>query len=241
MHRKREPAVSIRDIHVRRNPMHRIVVRFEDARMVGTFVQYQPDHRDPLFPLYSPQPHHLPYYFSDPDPAPCRMEKGHRVYQGTTMEGRKVYVHHDPMHRVAANVYIANRNCRFSFTVHFENLSPPELGLLLFALDLKRAGGPSHLRHHYGYGKPAGYGCMRMNANECWLERRGWYRGFDEPATWLPAHKDPRKNVEGFKRMFFEKRRPEGPDWVAFERWMVYPRPGEVRYPTLEEIQGGEE
>ena len=143
--------------------------------------------------------------------------------------------------RLSWTVVIANRDCTFSFTAHFENLSPPELGLLLFALDLKRAGGPQNLRHHYGYGKPAGYGSVRMNTTECWLERRGWYEGFDEPLTWLPAHKDPRKNVEGFKRVFFEKRRPEGPDWAAFERWMAYPRSGEVRYPTLEEIHGGEE
>jgi CRISPR/Cas system CSM-associated protein Csm3 (group 7 of RAMP superfamily) len=215
-------------------------VRFEDARMHGRFEPYRPDSHEPLFPLYSPEPHHLPYYFSDPDPTPYHEDGDDRVYQGTKMAGRKVYVHHDPTHRVAAdpNVgtkYVANKKCWFSFAVHFENLYPSELGLLLFALDLKRTGGPANLRHHYGYGKPAGYGSVRILVTKCLLDQEGWYEGFDEPPTTADA------DLDTYKTMFFGKRRPEGPDWAAFEKWMMYPRPGEVRYPTLEEIHGGEE
>lgn len=209
-------------------------VRFSDAKMTGTFLRYQANADEPMVPLYSPKPHHLPFYFLDPDPGPYRPRGRDREYKGTTMAGRKVYLHQDTGHRVDADAWEAGRKCRFSFTVSFENLSPSELGLLVFALDLRRPGGPTNLRHHYGYGKPAGYGSVRIST-QCRLDRKGWYEGFDEERA------EVLRNTDLNKQKFFEKRSVAGGDWAAFERWMAYPQVGPIRYPTLDEIRGEEE
>lgn len=86
------------------------------------------------------------------------------------MRGRKFYRHHrkDKLqeYRCAGNIKDGqNRTLKevleagntFTFTVHFENLAPVELGALLWSLELEE-----NWLHRLGLAKPLGFGSVKV-------------------------------------------------------------------------------
>jgi CRISPR-associated protein (TIGR03986 family) len=92
---------------------------------------------------------------------------------GARLRGRKFYRHHGTAkqeeYRRAGNKKDGqNRTVRdaldkdnkFIFTVHFENLAPVELGALLWALELEEG-----WVHRLGFAKPLGFGSVKVSVN----------------------------------------------------------------------------
>jgi len=194
-------------------------VRFADGRIEnGRFGPYVPPDVAYLVKLRTPKPHHEDFYFD-----------------GDLMAGRKVYLHQANAQDIKvenAKVWIAPTGSRFRFECRFENLIGSELGLLLFALDLKRPGKPDNLRHHYGYGRPAGFGTVRIEVDDkdCTIARGGRYDSYDS------ALRETEANRETYRKAFFGNRSRSDADWEAFEKWLSYPQPGEIRYPEKGEF-----
>ena len=172
--------------------------------------------------------HHRDFYFAKgsysgtftPDPD----EKGVLVGEGGKMLGRKVYRHRGakvdliPARLQDAIIWEATGTEAFSFRVHFENLSCEELGLVAFALDLWHPDEPNTvLRQHYGYGKPAGFGAVRIEI-----------AGELHPANrYVPDYRarelDPRL-LGASKARFFQTVAAETEVWEAFKKWFAWPR-----------------
>jgi len=93
---------------------------------------------------------------------------------GARLRGRKFYRHHGEMlseheyRRAGDNKDDQNEQNRtvkgalkpgatFTFTLDFENLAPPELGALLYALELE-----DEMVHRLGYAKPLGFGSVKV-------------------------------------------------------------------------------
>jgi len=133
-------------------------VGFEDAVCV------QPKPYDAIYTiiLSSPKDRHTAFYL---DPS--------QRY----LAGRKFYYHHStpiktarswlPNHNVSPdrrqNQYIKpiGANSVFTFSAHFNNLSPTELQLLLYALVLEPT-----MRHKIGQAKPAGLGSVEISLTQ---------------------------------------------------------------------------
>jgi CRISPR-associated protein (TIGR03986 family) len=90
---------------------------------------------------------------------------------GARLRGRKFYRHHGEMlseqeyRRAGDNKDDQNRTVHgalepgatFTFTLDFENLAPPELGALLYVLELEDG-----MFHRLGYAKPLGFGSVKV-------------------------------------------------------------------------------
>ena len=181
----------------------------------------------------SPHPHHLSHYFQPPWHWPV---EGSYEYEGGVMLGRKVYRNSRQQRRLdVANLWEApgppGQSAVFQFDVRYQNLTPSELGLLLFVLDLKR--GASRLAHRYGYGKPAGYGSVWISPPVVVVETPNRYRSYDAPPT-ARLQETP----DQIKDRFFRERPAADTDWQAFERWLAGPPlDPRFRYPTREEMR----
>ncbi len=86
-----------------------------------------------------------------------------------TIRGYKHYWHKTGDHwqkkgksnpKIDKKIRPISKNCKFSFIIHFENLSDIELGALLFCIDLKEG-----LAHKIGLGKPLGLGSVSIKSN----------------------------------------------------------------------------
>lgn len=96
------------------------------------------------------------------------------------IRGRKFYRHHHPGVQMKEQEYRRangrtddqNRtirdplasDCRFSFEIDFENLAALELGALLWSLELD-----GQACHRLGYGKPLGFGSVRLSIDDLQL------------------------------------------------------------------------
>ncbi|MBE0426916.1 MAG: TIGR03986 family CRISPR-associated RAMP protein [Nitrospirae bacterium] len=127
----------------------------------------------PLKILSSPKPSCKEFYLV--------MEGGNYNNQDSQIRGRKFYYHHD-VNRLdyrmkdgdfkgdeiinTQNVSIEIlKNFNFEFTIDFINFSPYELGLLLFALDLKDKD-DKKIYHKLGMGKPLGLGSVEIEIDK---------------------------------------------------------------------------
>jgi CRISPR-associated protein (TIGR03986 family) len=92
---------------------------------------------------------------------------------GARLRGRKFYRHHgtanpeeyrragyrrDGQNRTVRDVLDSGN--KFTFTVHFENLAPVELGALLWALELEEG-----WVHRLGFAKPLGFGSVKVSVD----------------------------------------------------------------------------
>ncbi len=76
---------------------------------------------------------------------------------GSTLKGRKFYMHGKPA-RGDLPLEVCPVGSRFALTLHFQNLAPGELGLLLFGLGL----GSTHFCPKLGGAKPACLGTIEV-------------------------------------------------------------------------------
>lgn len=128
--------------------------------------------------------------------------------QEQRLRGRKVYRHHgkqlSPQEYESAGGKKSdqNRTVRgvqqegsvFKFDLSFENLAPLELGALLWTLELEAG-----MNHRLGYGKPLGFGSVRveieglklLNTVDCYasLEANQWVNGLTHKSSFLGEFK----------------------------------------------------
>lgn len=177
----------------------------------------------PLAILSSPKPSCGRFYVADSQGSPAgsgeKTEVGYR--EGNRLRGRKVYPH-QPMAddlswfdagKAERPPWSGDRNrlgrtmrhwvrpgTRLAFSIDVRNLDPVELGALLVSLQPTEMG--SHLR--LGYGKPLGFGSVRVEQVEVRVEdgtrRRERLAGFDAglPPTCGDAE------VEGWRQAFLD-------------------------------------
>lgn len=187
--------------------------------------------------------HHQAFYFKegtysndsfDEDPG------GDWLVAGGEMVGRKTYQHRgttlnpDTSQMGNARVWTTTGNETFEFRIFFENLTAEELGLLLFSVDLEIPGDKTILRQHYGYGKPAGFGSVRL-AVKAELFPRNRYQPEFQP-------KELEKNkLEAIKLNFLGKVATEIAVWKAIKAWFSWPaRPrADISYPSYQEFDRG--
>lgn len=94
--------------------------------------------------LMGPQPHHTAFYLN-----------------GNQIAGRKFYFHQplgiQTTEEGKQHITPIDKGSQFTFSVQFTNLESVELQTLLYALVLE-----PDMRHKLGYGKPAGFGSVRI-------------------------------------------------------------------------------
>ncbi len=129
--------------------------------------------------------------------------------QGARLRGRKFYRHHgtanpqeykragdirDGQNRTVKDVL--DEDNEFTFTVHFENLAPVELGALLWALELEDG-----MVHRLGFAKPLGFGSVKVTVDTVEvLNPRERYASLSN-VGWHPVQRDvwEAQCVEAFK------------------------------------------
>jgi hypothetical protein len=133
--------------------------------------------------LSGPKPTSFQHYLAQPAPGSWKTLKHWSSQpEETEIRGHKRYWHkpgaqaedpfetqvtHDSQHTIIRPV---RPGTRFSGRVRFENLTDPELGALLTALDL-----PESKRHHVGMGKPLGMGSTRIGVGLHLIDRKERY------------------------------------------------------------------
>ncbi|MCB0042378.1 MAG: TIGR03986 family CRISPR-associated RAMP protein, partial [Caldilinea sp.] len=166
-------------------------VFFEDARFVGSSNGVWLK-KDPITPhtLSGPKPTTFQHYLvqdrkagHDPDRKETLAHYGTAPSE-TQIRGHKLYWHRGAAPDIEASpkereherqltrIVPVNAGVRFSFTLHFENLRPEELGALWWALSLPGEAGKTY-RHKLGMGKPLGMGAVALTPQLILSERRG--------------------------------------------------------------------
>ena len=167
-------------------------VRFSYGRLQGEVKTLDdPEEGIPLAILSTPKPTTTRFYLVNEDRQPQGWTGGSYDRQGgredepagydgpNILRGRKVYRHHgaqlrereykraggvqDDQNRTVHGVL--QKGTKFTFTVHFENLAPVELGALLWALEMEDG-----WYHRLGMGKPFGFGSVRMKIKDAGTE-----------------------------------------------------------------------
>lgn len=123
--------------------------------------------------LSSPKPTTTSFYLLDNNGNPSSQIDYDKAE--AQLRGRKFYRHHKELNpreyqRPPEKNNDQNRSVRdvldigntFQFMIDFENLSPIELGALLWSLELKMKD-DKQLFHRLGYGKPLGFGSVQIN------------------------------------------------------------------------------
>ena len=193
-------------------------VRLTHATVVeGT--AYQCDDEITLAILSSPKPTTTQFYLLDRKGQPNAMVTYDT--KGAGLRGRKLYRHFgsweemtpdqrarfEQEYRQAANPGESgksdqNRTVRnvlkpgaqFTFTLEFENLTPVELGALLWVLELEE--GDKKGYHRLGFAKPLGFGSVKLEIEALKImdplsrytslsAEGGWYNGLPQKAEWI--------------------------------------------------------
>lgn len=166
----------------------------------------------PLKILSSPKPSCTYFYLLEDD----------YNNSNSKIRGRKIYYHHSKdnlkYERVKGdskdNIIIDNhnvsiealKNFEFKSTIDFINLSEYELGLLLFALDMKNKEG-NKVYHKIGMGKPLGLGTIQIDIDKedsFIIDRKKRYSTFLTPDGELETGKKP-LNVSDYIKAFWKK------------------------------------
>ena len=185
--------------------------------------------------LGKPQPKHVSFYFA-----------GHGKKR--RILGRKFYFHHDDYAQTlsdyrAAYEEMLKSNCRtvkinaisehqeFSFNVDFISLQESELGVLLYALALEEG-----MRHHLGFAKPYGLGCVKVSIQEIALTAENSYLDYGsgeesrrklEDSEWRSWCQEAwRRNGESSTTESREK----------LQEILKWPQEGRFRYPRLDDF-----
>lgn len=131
-----------------------------------------------------PRVYRRSFYFKNPETLPAYTETiaknkkdKFRVYQGGEYNGRKLYLHSrngEVSPGDSPPVYAVPPQTKFTFNIHFTNLSDCEFGMLLFALKLEDG-----IWHKLGYGKPWGMGSVKITHTEFDFLNKSAYENFD--------------------------------------------------------------
>ena len=172
------------------------------------------------------------------------------------LRGRKFYRHHpmaveqeyrraqgraDDQNRTVADAL--KPGARFRFQIDFENLAALELGALLWSLDLDGRG-----CHRLGYGKPLGFGSVRLKVETIdLLDAAARYQSVEPNAGWVDARHRKDQWAGGFKDALAAVY-PEGangfdglPNIVDLMTLLTAPAPGlPIHYPRTGPISDPE-
>ena len=194
-------------------------VRISSASTKNAFTEYQAAAGLPLR-FGSPMVHHQDFYFksgSYSTTSTYDAAKNEYVVFAGELAGRKVYQHRggtvpvDTSRMEGVKVWTTQGTETFEFTVAFENLQPNELGLLCFAIELA-----PDLRHHFGFGKPAGFGSIRIAISaELWSRNR--YQPNYKPIAVPPQF------ISGLKGEFSKSLPHETAVRSALGKWLAWP------------------
>jgi|GEM_PF-1569655 len=184
-------------------PAYRGRVRFSDAAFTDGSVLVQPGESWVLPALSTPKPAYVWFYLMRES---GRVEDGLEAEDGgyapgNTIRGRKLYWHHEPREK-GARTSDQNRSIRdwmgpgatAEFEVVFQNLAPVELGALLWSLEME-----GEEVHRLGYGKPLGFGSVRIAVEQAEIAGPERYSGSGAPGGWVPL---PRAGLDGLKDRF---------------------------------------
>jgi CRISPR-associated protein (TIGR03986 family) len=171
-------------------------VRFSHAQLINEAKPYQDI---TLAILASPKPTKTHFYLLNRN-GQLSESASYKSKNQAQLRGRKVYRHfwqanaqefvraprtdpqHDDQNRTVRNAL--SPGATFQFTLDFENLTPLELGALLWALEL-----PDGMHHRLGYAKPLGFGSVTVKVAKIaiinWTDR---LTSLDKTAiSWLDA------------------------------------------------------
>jgi CRISPR-associated protein (TIGR03986 family) len=163
----------------------------------------------PLAILSSPKPTTTRFYLKPKNGiVPAKWTTNNGYDDDTVLRGRKFYRHHgvareDEYYRAGGRCDDQNRTvrdalvpgARFEFTVRFENLTPVELGALLWTLEMDQ-----HSVHRLGFAKPLGFGSVKIRISQLEvLDPAKRYTSLSEPG-WYPAKDWQTTCVQAFKQ-----------------------------------------
>jgi len=158
---------------------HYLVQTTPDSEQVGRTRDGRPKYQKDL----------LDYAANTPGETLIRGHKLYRHRQGTTAESIKEApekladdakdTQHTTIKPIATGVH-------FRFSIHFDNLSPIELGALLWILSLPVDDGKEY-RHKIGMGKPLGMGSVQLSPRLFLYERTQRYKELFDDSGWLSA------------------------------------------------------
>jgi CRISPR-associated protein (TIGR03986 family) len=216
------------------------------GRVFFSDAQLEPEQTNPWLPenpvvipaiLSGPKPTTFQHYLTQDRPDVER-GKGLSTYNDsssrTTLRGHKFYWHKGPVQRQDfaekpvpdeskdtqhTKMKPVREGLTFRFRVHFENLRLPELGLLLWALQLPGQG--DHF-HKLGMGKPLGLGAVKLTPTLYLVDpgrrythlfgKQGWYTGKEKSDTAQAVHAEA---IKGFEKLILRLTKQEG---VAFAK-----------------------
>lgn len=129
--------------------------------------------------------------------------RGRKFYrhQGEAREYKRVDEKKDQQNRTLKDVL--DPGAKFKFTVEFENLTPVEVGALLWSVEME-----SGMFHKLGIGKPLGFGSVKIEINTIEIinlkeryssfEASGWKKvDVEKQAKWVDQFKVAMKNRYG--------------------------------------------
>lgn len=177
----------------------------------------------PLAILASPKPEQARFYIAQDDqgtPLSDQLSKSSGYSDQHSIRGRKVYPHHQKGLQVKewarTNQEKDDQNCSiegwvksgvpFTFTLDVINLSPVELGALLWLLDLKaNSKSQKDYYHRLGAGKPLGFGSVQIEID--WENTRlcqgvQWQAFYSSLNTLLSHDANARSYIDTYKDVF---------------------------------------
>lgn len=217
--------------------------------------------------LSSPKPTTFQHYLtqSQPDdPKQLRYYDSHKEGQSTTLRGHKLYWHQrnvekanytaDPdqfnqfKSQYSPPVTPVKEGTTFSFTIHFENLLPAELGALLWVLEKAQQ---EQYRLKLGMGKPYGLGSVGIKHDVILSGRVSRYQKLFDGSFWNEGNLEPGDNekklenarqalagflgVGNYAAIDDQKRMKE---FLALLSWTNHPGPEWTKYMELKMFTG---
>jgi hypothetical protein len=178
-----------------------------------------------LTELSSPKPPHAAFYALSPG--------------SNRIAGRKYYFHHNPDASLLTSQEQTRRNSSvkpienavFDFKVSFANLTDDEYKLLLYSLFLEEEAAEEEagVRHKIGYGKPAGLGSARIEAENLILfDIENRYKKFTAENREEKSGEDLRDHIAEQTKIY---RDDKSANLQALRRIWKWPGVYDIRYP----------
>lgn len=214
----------------------------------------------PLAILGEPKPQQSRFYVAQNfqgEPLPDGTKKADGYQEGQGLRGRKVYPHHQlpsdywnvdsgtlevgnqyreylrPNHKDSQNRTIkawVEPETKFTFNIEVINLSPVELGALLWILSL-----PEDCYHRLGGGKPLGFGSVQLKISDTDLRKGEQWREFY--SSLMPIQKPDQLEAQETIKLFEEAIKTAYGNPASFIREFLRSVQGfskPIHYPRLE-------
>lgn len=177
-------------------------VYFEDLKPIGAINKELPESKYPKI-LSSPKPTTYQHYLDQPNGVKTnQMAQKNWSDDDAEIRGYKQYWHRNTSSNIKdPDTWIETKpptkshpnpinpiaiGSKFQGRVRFDNLTPQELGALLFVLDL-----PSGCCHKLGFGKSLGLGSAIINTTLKLINRKARYEKiFDKDGNWINGEKE---------------------------------------------------